>query len=341
MFDVNKIAAVMSGENVQLKDIYFDMSRCIIQEDASTCRVLPKELEKVISEVIVKWPILENYKEDILRYYRFNVEELIDNLISSDPLMVYDIGSIIFDYPLKQINMKMHRDGDILSIYKLAKLEGDRVTGQSMGENVTYIISHSVRGNIDTKIVHVCIGCELGLSRGEVLPNIGLKLWTPVVLEDNNIYAPLIVDKDNREIEIRGTVRIESIVPLVAGDVKDIVIRGRGRLILVSTEDMQPCIGVRTATGLSWGRWCPSNSKPVCKIVIDGVEVVCEGKVDNFTLGKYGSDFIPDIELLNGGSIQCPEMKGRRVLTQRGESSPGSTKLSGYAMYDIVPIDAT
>lgn len=340
MFDMSKIAAMMSGDN-STKKIYFDMRRCIIQESSSTQRVLPEELEKVLTEVIVEWPKLEEHKSQILKYYQFNVDEFISQRISSDLDMFDGIDSIVFDYPIKHIEMRMRNDGDVMSIYRSVQADGGRVTGQNMSEGVTAITSHYRKDGIDNEITFVCVGCELGLNPGDELPDIGLRLWTPIVLDNNKIYSQLIVDRNRRGIEIYGDVLIESVVPIVTCDVGEILIKGSGKLTLISTEDMQPCIGTRTATGLSWGRWSPIDASPARKIIIDGVEVVCQSKVDNFTLGKYGSSFVPEIELRNGGSLVCPEMNGTRVITQGAEATPGSSKLSGSVRYGIIPIDTT
>lgn len=115
-----------------------------------------------------------------------------------------------------------------------------------------------------------------------------------------------------------------------------LTIAGTGTLTLVSNGGMQACIGTATHTGMSYGRWEPGREKPLKKIVIDGVKVVCKSSVPNFSLGSYGESTVPEIECRNGGSIECPESKGRRVMIASGaEGLSGSTKREHIAKYEI------
>lgn len=115
-----------------------------------------------------------------------------------------------------------------------------------------------------------------------------------------------------------------------------LTIAGTGTLTLVSNGEMQACIGTATHTGMSYGRWEPGREKPLKKIVIDGVKVVCKSSVPNFSLGSYGESTVPEIECKNGGSIECPEMKGKRVMIASGaEGLSGSTKREHIAKYEI------
>ena len=115
-----------------------------------------------------------------------------------------------------------------------------------------------------------------------------------------------------------------------------LTIAGTGTLTLVSNGGMQACIGTATHTGMSYGRWEPGREKPLKKIVIDGVKVICKSQVPNFSLGNYGECDVPEIECRNGGSIECPEMKGKRVMIASGaEGLSGSTKREHIAKYEI------
>ena len=98
---------------------------------------------------------------------------------------------------------------------------------------------------------------------------------------------------------------------------------------------MNACIGVETHTGMSYGRWEPGAG--VCKkIVLDNVRVICNSAVSDFALGNYGTEYVPEIELKNGASIECPEMHGKRVMVKSGaEDLWGSTKRSAPAVYEI------
>lgn len=115
-----------------------------------------------------------------------------------------------------------------------------------------------------------------------------------------------------------------------------LTITGTGTLTLVSNGGMQACIGTATHTGMSYGRWEPGREKPLKKIVIDGVKVICKSQVPNFSLGSYGECDVPEIECKNGGKIECPEMKGKRVMIASGaEGLSGSTKREHIAKYEI------
>lgn len=122
--------------------------------------------------------------------------------------------------------------------------------------------------------------------------------------------------------------------PLQASGV--LTITGSGTLTLECTEDMQACIGTETYTGMSYGRWEPGRSQSLKKIIVDGVRVVCKSRVPNFSLGSYGESYVPGIECKNGGSIECPEVQGKRIMIASGaEGLVGSTKRCNPAKYDI------
>lgn len=87
---------------------------------------------------------------------------------------------------------------------------------------------------------------------------------------------------------------------------------------------------------MSYGRWEPGKEKPLKKIIIDGAKVVHKLSVPNFSLGSYGESAMPEIDCRNGGSTECPENKGRRVMMQSGaEGLYGSTKRENFAVYEI------
>lgn len=147
-----------------------------------------------------------------------------------------------------------------------------------------------------------------------------------------------VVTDDNDIIRIKGNVTIEAEVP-ISTDTKVTIVGDPGsKLTLISTAEQQPCIGPKTNTGMSYGRWSRSGKCPD-EIIIDGVEVTCKSKVDNFTIGRYGDNDMPTITLLNGGKLICPETTGKRVITKSPEAPDGSTKISGDAVYVIISDD--
>lgn len=116
-----------------------------------------------------------------------------------------------------------------------------------------------------------------------------------------------------------------------------LTIKGSGTLTLECSEGMQACIGTETHTGMSYGRWEPGREPSLNKIIVDGVKVDCHSRVLNFSLGSYGEPAVPDIECINGGSLNCPEINGKRIMNRSGaEGLCGSTKRENCAEYEIV-----
>lgn len=156
-----------------------------------------------------------------------------------------------------------------------------------------------------------------------------------LLLEDCVVDKSCTLDESNGyTLHINGNVMIECRIPIVAS--KKAIIKGvpGSRLVLKATEMQQPCIGPATNTNLSYGRWEPS-SYLLESITVDGVEVVCESRTKNFAIGSYGRSEVPNVTLLNGGKLICPEMTGKRVVTHHAVAPEGSTKISedmGYAI---------
>ena len=116
-----------------------------------------------------------------------------------------------------------------------------------------------------------------------------------------------------------------------------LTIKGSGTLTLECSEGMQACIGTETHTGMSYGRWEPGREPSLNKIIVDGVKVDCHSRVLNFSIGSYGKSEVPEIECINGGSLNCPEINGKRIMNRSGaEGLCGSTKRENCAEYEIV-----
>lgn len=135
---------------------------------------------------------------------------------------------------------------------------------------------------------------------------------------------------------VHGEVTIKCPCPIIAPT--NLTIKGKpgSKLILINTEECQPCIGGKAHTGMSYGRWTHCYVYTPETLIIKGVEVICESVVDNFTIGSYNHDRTTDIKCYNG-SIECPEMKGVRHLVEKAEAPQGSTKISMYPTYVITP----
>lgn len=111
----------------------------------------------------------------------------------------------------------------------------------------------------------------------------------------------------------------------------------RIKLVLMCTEDMQPCIGPATNTGQSYGRFSESHSE-VTGIMISNVDVICIPHESNpyFTIGTYGMSYVPLCTLYNG-SLSCPELNtnGTRLMVNDIVCYSGSTKRTGRVRYFI------
>lgn len=135
---------------------------------------------------------------------------------------------------------------------------------------------------------------------------------------------------------VTGDRTIEEDVPLELTE-EVTTIKGCGTLTLISTESRQPCIGSRTHTGMSYGRWTPTEC--TCKkLIIDGVNVICSTRTLNFSIGAYNYEEIPEIVYLNGGSLSCVETEHVRVLKFKAYPPEGSTKISGDPVYVLADV---
>lgn len=190
--------------------------------------------------------------------------------------------------------------------------------------------------------------CEFVVFKADGNPYDGMNelpttatILSGMVLRDCKVHTSFLASEENDyTLNIAGNVVIESDVPIVTES--RVIIKGeRGsKLTLRSTEDKQPCIGARTRTGMSYGRWCPEGKCPK-EITVDGVEVVCESLVENFSIGQYGSEEIPNITLLNGGRLDCPETEGTRVVLHMAVAPEGSTKIADKMRYGLRVVGQT
>lgn len=165
----------------------------------------------------------------------------------------------------------------------------------------------------------------------------GVAYSAPITFKDATILERIDCNEENSIIEVSGDVHIAyaGVTIQLLKDCKTLTIKGNGELRIRTNETRQPCIGCATYTGMSYGRWSP-GIRPNCnKIVIDGVRVICESLVENFTIGQYGTNYCPVIECINGGSIDCPEVKGERYIEYQAEAPSGSTKISENMKYNL------
>lgn len=186
---------------------------------------------------------------------------------------------------------------------------------------------------MNTELYHLKEGFVIDNDDAALINAFGIKL---INMNLSNAYKA----GTDATVEVYGKSSIVSDgCPLQASGT--LTIKGSGSLEIECIEGMQACIGTETHTGMSYCRWEPGQSKPLNKIVIDGVHVTCKSKVDNFSLGSYGVAQQPKIECINGGSIECPEVRGYRIMVASGaEGLSGSTKHSFPAVYELQPFSA-
>lgn len=112
-----------------------------------------------------------------------------------------------------------------------------------------------------------------------------------------------------------------------------VTLKGDGTELTLISHGQNPCIGPKTDDNLSYGRWSPAQGS-LNEIILDNIHVTCKSDVHNFTIGSYGKESVPKITLLNGATLDCPEMNGTRVMVKSGaEGLQGSTKREKPAEY--------
>lgn len=160
--------------------------------------------------------------------------------------------------------------------------------------------------------------------------------------ENVNQSLPVVYDGDTAYITIDKDTVVECDNPIMIDrSVDKVIVRSSEamtvrQLVLMPTEEMQPCIGPQTNTGMSFGRFSLSSYIYNTLAIID-MEVVCIPHKRNsaFALGTYGRRYVPKIDLVGHSSIQCPEISGKRYMIDNIQVYEGSTKLTGSADYII------
>lgn len=152
---------------------------------------------------------------------------------------------------------------------------------------------------------------------------------------ENNLTLTSPASGEIDILKVAGEVTINSETPLECSGGIVIVKGEKGSKLTLISGEQQPCIGPWTRTNMSYGRWSPEGTSPK-EIIIDACTVVCESKVDGFSIGCYGTNDMPKITLLNGGKLICPETSGNRVILKQAVPPGGSTKISEHMVYGIM-----
>lgn len=112
---------------------------------------------------------------------------------------------------------------------------------------------------------------------------------------------------------------------------------GEGTLRL-SCKEYSSAIG-NGAVSQSYGRYVPAREWKTAlalEVIVDGIELIVNSDVANFSLGDYGVNNDVSISTINGGSVVgVPETLGRVRLVSVGTTSDGSTKIEGPAVYAL------
>lgn len=156
-----------------------------------------------------------------------------------------------------------------------------------------------------------------------------------------DIINPIKVDSDRHRIDIEtnSVISSEEGVCITTLNCSELTIASSNNSTLVlKAGPQQPCIGLSTHTNMSYGRWSPSPTTcKLEKIILDGINLVLESKVENFSIGTYNYEEYPEIVLLNGATITgCPEVEGKRILAYKAKPPAGSTKISEMPKYIIM-----
>lgn len=332
MFDVNSIADKMAGE--EHRQITIDARKYLTSTGPGSVRIDRESAAKEVENLFTRWEVLRKYEDYFSGDRAFHVEDQLCIIAAKDPSVFNGIDSVIIMHPNNDIYIFIYHNKDILKAYAGLTADGGSAYVEYKSNGVVLIKKYAGFNGDNTQKSIICIDCTCDIQSGVSVPA-GLKINTPVKLDNNKSLSPLVVSKYNSLIEISGNVMIEAPVPIIADGVKSVIIKGTGTLSLTCTEGMQPCIGTVTTTGMSYGRWSPNGTPPE-EIVVDGVSIICKSSVENFTLGKYGSEKVPKIVTINGGRIICPEADGTRVITKQAKAPEGSTKISTSMQYEIL-----
>lgn len=329
---IREVASVMEGGGGHNHSVFIDMKECVICTEPNSWTMVPDKVGAMKESAISQWPESKKYFDDMSNHDIFHLEEYLINIMIKDIDIFNNLSDIRLEYQERTVELSICRDLNILEFYNTLKEKHGSVNIENRSDRIVILQSREGSFSEGNFYYNICIDCSCEINEGsEVPPNFRLK--TPIKLNNNKLNTKIIVTDDGT-IEVSGENTIEAIVPIIADGVEEVVIKGTGSLTLECTEEMQPCIGTVTATGMSYGRWSPNGSIPK-KIIVDGVKVTCISKVDNFSIGKYGSSAVPQIETRNGGVLICPEAEGERIVTHQAKAPDGSTKISERMEYAI------
>jgi hypothetical protein len=299
-----------------------------------------KDTDKLKEELLNKFKFLgkDNINKVIDSLFMFNANNIEDFIITAIKMFAQEFKSINEIV----ITNKKFTDKPIftLQVYrcdKISKHLNDDIDITKMSDE--YLLLREFKQSRfesiaeGSSIFKLIIDPNMDFENLSKIPK-GFKLKSDIGFNnDLNIYNT-IVCSDDATIEINSNVEIHAELPIDITSCNQLTIKGSGHLTLIPGYQ-QPCIGSLTHTGMSYGRWSPGPKIKCKKIIIDGCTVDCLTKVDCFSIGRYGTNEMVEIELVNGGSIDCPEAYGERYVEYQATPPCGSTKISNSMQYAI------
>lgn len=324
------IAAMAGGSrkgNVDLSDAFLSFDRFNRHEYCSTGMVYPTILQRDFN-LVPSDSIIHRLNHCGLSD-ALHVSNFVESVLKENPEVFRDYEEYTFTVkkfdktPLVKINIFTGKALSEISDFNHTNksnssgLDGDVVL-YSKGNTIA-IHRVKVSKEIGWAYDEYTIGFDTIMDYGNLTeyPK-GIDYRTPLTLNKGHIDHHVICEGDIAEITINGDSSILSWMPINITNCRKLVIRGEGCLKILATNDYQPCIGCYTDVDYRLD-FCKVGPEIKCEeIVIDGVDVILKGKEPNFTIGRYGTNDMVKINLINGGKLTCPEMKGERACKVNG-----------------------
>ena len=128
----------------------------------------------------------------------------------------------------------------------------------------------------------------------------------------------------------------ETIKPIV-NPTPIVHIKGNGSTLTINTVHPYGVAIGADVYDVSYGRYSIREKCILEKVIIDNVHVIVNETNEAFSLGTYNKQNNIEIECINGGVIECPEVRGISSLQYSAEPPEASTKyyqLPYYALLD-------
>lgn len=262
-----------------------------------------------------------------------DMKDVVEFLSAADKLGLVDSNKV------HSIKTKMqYTNKTVPDYYTIAFISGSKIsdlgTNNVLANNDKFVIGSDWTGAVNLGESDITIMKLTDTLKLDKSVNFYYCKPEEYTLEDIEWFQSVKLT-DGKTLKVSGNVIIKAECPIDAEGT--IIIEGVGEnatLKLQAMSDMQPCIGCSTFTGLSYGRW--SIARSMCKeIHLKNVHVICESKNENFALGEYGTDNIPEIIIEDNASIDAPEIGHKRIMKVGPDYQEGSTKLSNIIVYEI------